>query len=77
VVEELEGREVVSLRDRDTDLDLADRAAVHAWLRQRFPSLLRAPSGSGAQHGRGNGAVPSDWRRLSPAERIALGISRR
>jgi hypothetical protein len=77
VVEELEGREVVSLRDRDTDLDLADRAAVHAWLRQRFPSLLRAPSGSGAQHGRGNGAVPSDWRQLSPAERIALGISRR
>lgn len=77
VVEELEGREVVSLRDRDTDLDLADRAAVHAWLRRRFPSLLRAPSGSGAAHGRGNGAPVIDWRNLSPAERIALGISRR
>lgn len=65
--------DAVYLSDGKTDLDLNDRAAVAAWVRKRFPSLVKAASGSGGPHGAGKGA-PVDLKGLSPGQLIAHGL---
>ena len=75
-VEESDDSDAVLLVDGKTELDAADRAAVQAWVRKRFPSLVKAASGSGGPHGRGAaGAVGPDLTKLAPAEKIAHGLS--
>lgn len=65
--------DAVYLTDGKGDLDLTDRAAVAAWVRKRFPSLVKAASGSGGPHGAGKGA-PVDLKGLTPGQLIAHGL---
>ncbi len=76
VEEGKDGDDAVLLVDGKTETDAADKAAVQAWIRKRFPSLVKAASGSGGPHGKAGGGAPgADLSKLSPAEKIAHGLS--
>ncbi len=67
-----DGKESVTLVDGKTEIDVADGERVAAFVRKRFPSLIRAQSGAGAPHGGGTGGGSAvDFSKMSPAELIA------
>lgn len=75
VEEGKDGDDRVYLLDGKQEIDASDKAAVAAWIRKRFPSLVKAASGSGGPHGKGAaGAAGVDLKNLTPAQKIALGV---
>ncbi len=75
-VEEGKDGDAVYLVDGKTEIDASDTAAVQSWIRKRFPSLVKAASGSGGPHGRGaGGAAGFDLKNLTPAQKIAQGLA--
>lgn len=75
VEEGKDGDDRVYLLDGKNEVDASDKAAVTAWIRKRFPSLVKAASGSGGPHGKGaGGAAGVDLKNLTPAQKIASGI---
>ena len=72
-IEEEDGREVAYFVDPKTKAEIAatDREKVAQWVRKRWPSLIKAQGGTGANHGRGNGGTAEDTSNLTPAQKIA------
>ena len=68
-------REVVYLVDGTTEIAITDREKVAAHIRKRWPSQIKAASGTGSPHGAGKGAVTGeDVSKLTPAQKIARGM---
>lgn len=65
----------VYLVDGKLEIDASDKAAVAAWIRKRFPSLVKAASGSGGPHGGGKGGgAADDLKGLTPGQLISRDL---
>lgn len=74
-VEEVkDGDDAVYLVDGKNEIDASDKAAVAAWIRKRFPSLVKAQAGSGGPHGKGAGGDADDTKGLTPGQLIARDL---
>jgi hypothetical protein len=69
-------REVVYLVDGSTEIAVTDREKVAAHIRKRWPSQIKAASGSGSPHGAGKGAIAGeDLSKLTPGQKLARGMA--
>lgn len=75
-VEEVDGRERLAIRING-ELETYTDEAWQRFADARLSRYFRGEPGSGGPHGNGNGRGPArtDWQKMTPAEKIALGIA--
>ena len=73
-VEDENGVDVVYLVEGKVEIPVTDREKVAAYIRKRWPSLVKAQSGAGGPHGKGSGKTTADLSGMSPREKITHGL---